>query len=511
VHKYAPGDHCTTVNLLPEADRCATSKITAPSSAPSQSGDMFSNVAASSQPQATDGLFGGVTQSNQTGGGLFGGASQSTQTGGLFGTSTSKPPQSGGLFGGSQLGGGLFGGSNTQSSQSGGLFGGTGPQPAHTGGLFGGGTSQPTQSDSLFGGGGGNTQSGGLFGGGTSQPVRAGGLSGNPASTGQAGGLFAPSNTQGLSIYGPAQSAQQQTTGAPTLGTSFLGGTSTSNTSSGTKIDAEHLRSTTKFDQLNDQLQNEIAALDGFILRQIQLCNEVSDVLPSIAASGVNLPNDVAYVVQKLEEIEIGLENDAEEIVTLRDGIVKKDIAETKVCFRSVDRLKMPTQYQNHYQVPSSSPGSGITGGAYGGSGLSGWWNHPQTLQRSVRGTNGGSHSLTLPGEDDPDEAGGPANMVDLIDRRTSKMKTTLKGNTELLKEIEGFVESVELKIMQKERDLLDGNREPEDPINMLRFVFGAVEKSMYDVADKVGSARDSVQELVLGSVDRRLGSRLDW
>ena len=101
--------------------------------------------------------------------------------------------------------------------------------------------------------------------------------------------------------------------------------------------------------------------------------------------------------------------------------------------------------------------------------------------------------------------------MVDIMERRTSEMKRTLKSNTELLNEIEDFVESVELKILQKERDLVDGNREPEDPINMLRFVFGAVEKSMYDVADKVGAARDGVQEMVLGSVDRRGGSRLGW
>jgi len=465
---------------------------------------MFSNLSTSSQSQAPGGLFGGATQSNQTGGGLFGGASQSTQTGGLFGTSTSQPAQSGGLFGGSQSGGGLFGGANTQPTQSGGLFGGGASQPAQSGGLFGSGPSQPAQS-------------GGLFGGGSSQPARTGGLFGNATSTGQTGGLFAPKTTQAPSIFGPTQSTQQpstfgnQTTGAPTLGTSLLGGTSTNNPSSGTKIDAEHLRSTTKFDQLNDQLQTEIAALDGFILQQIQICNEVSDVLPSIAASGSNLPNDVAYVSQKLEEIEIGLENDAEEIVGLRDGVVRKDIAETKVCFRSVDRLKMPAQYQNQYQAPSSAPGASITGGVYGGSGLSGWWNHPQTLQRSVRGTNGGSRNLTLPGEEDPDEVGGPANMIDLIERRTGDMRNTLNTNTELLKEIEDFVESVEMKILQKERELRDGSREPEDPIAMLRFIFGAVEKGMYDVADGVGAARDAVQELVLGSVNRTVGSRLNW
>lgn len=461
---------------------------------------MFSN---SSQPQASGSLFGG----GSTGGGLFGSSSQPTQTGGLFGAPTPQPAQAGGLFGGPQSGGGLFGGGNTQGSQSGpGLFGGAPSQPAQAGGLFGGSTSQSTRPGGLFGAS--NTQSGGLFGSGTSQPAQTGGLFGSTPSAGQGSGLFPPRNTQpSSSIFGAAQSTQQPNA----LGTSFLGGTSTSNASSGTKIDAEHLRSTTKFDQLNDQLQSEIAALDGFILQQIQLSNEVSDVLPSIAASGANLPNDVAYVSQKLDEIEIGLENDAEEIVGLRDGIIKKDIAETKVCFRSVDRLKMPAQYQNHYQTSSTGPGSGITGGIYGGSGLSGWWNHPQTLQRSVRGTNGGSRSLTLPGEEDPDEVGGPANMVDLIERRTGEMKTTLQSNIELLKEVEDFVESVELKILQRERDLLDGNKEPEDPISMLRFVFGAVEKSMYEVADKVGAARDGVQELVLGSVDKRVSSRLDW
>ena len=490
---------------------------------------MFSNSAASSQPQTAGGLFGGTPQSNQTGGGLFGGASQSTQTGGLFGTASSQPAQSGGLFGGTQLGGGSLGsgntqasqsgglfGSNTQASQSGGLFGGN-TQTSQSGGLFGGTTSQPAQTGGLFGAGNTqSTQSSGLFGGGTSQPARTGGLFGNATSAGQAGGIFAPKTTQASSVFGPAQSTQQSNTlgnqaaGAPALGTSFLGNTSTSNTSA-TKIDAEHLRSTTKFDQLNDQLQSEIAALDAFILQQIQMCNEVSDLLPSIAASGANLPNDVAYVSQKLEEVEIGLENDAEEIVGLRDGVVKQDIIETKVCFRSVDRLKMPSQYQNQYQSPGSAPGSGITGGMYGGSGLSGWWNHPQTLQRSVRGTDSGSRSLTLPGEEDPDEAGGPANMIDLIERRVGEMKKTLESNKELLQEIEDFVESVELKVLQKERDLVDGTKEPDDPINMLRFIFGAVEKSMYDVADKVGGARDGVHELVLGSVDRMVGSRLDW
>lgn len=232
-------------------------------------------------------------------------------------------------------------------------------------------------------------------------------------------------------------------------------------------------------------------------------------MLPAIESSGANLPNDVVYVTQKLEEVKVGFENDAEEIAELKEKVVKKDAREAQVCFRAVDKLKMPAQYQNQYQDQSG-------GGVYGGSGISGWWNNPKTLQRSVRGTNGvgGSRSLPLPGDEDDDEAGAPANMVDLFGKRTEEMGTTLKNNRDLLKEIEDFVESVETKIVHRERELMDernGNRQPEDQVRMLRYVFGAVEKSLYDVADKVGGARDGVQELIMGSVDKRSGSRLEW
>ena len=279
--------------------------------------------------------------------------------------------------------------------------------------------------------------------------------------------------------------------------------------SSSTKIDLDHLRPTTKYDQLTDALQSQIADLDTNILNQIQMCNEVSSILPAISSSGSNLPNDVTYVTSKLAEVRIGFENDAEEITSLRDHVVKKDAREAQICFRNIDRLKMPAQYQSSYQ---STTGSGGGGGVYGGSGLSGWWNHPQTLQRSVRAASG-IRSITLP-DDDEDKDTGPADVLSLFDRRTDEFKDTLKSNIELLKEIEDFVDSVEMKIVQRERELNDernGTREPEDQVQMLRYVFGAVERSLYDVADKVGGARDGVQELVMASADRRVGTRLDW
>ncbi|ERF74350.1 hypothetical protein EPUS_02037 [Endocarpon pusillum Z07020] len=399
--------------------------------------------------------------------------------GGLFGAAASKPASSGGLFGTAAgqtaPSSGLFG-STSQSTQGGGLFGTASSQTAPSGGLSGGDSSQ-------------SSQAGGLFGAMPSQPSQ--GLFSKPQAP-QAGSLLGGSNQGGASQPAATLNLGQQTT----LGAS----------SSGTRIDLEHLRPTTKFDHLTEDLQREILNLDTAILNEINRCNEVSNLLPAIAATGSNIPNDVAYVAQKLEEVETGLENDAEEIQDLKENVVKKDANEAKVCFREVDRLKMPAQYQASVTGPAAS-----VSGVYGGHGLSGWWNHPQTLQRSIRGGSGtgGSRSLQLPGDEDEDApAGVPTNIVDFFDRKTDEMRKALAENKSLLTEIEEFVMSVENKIVVKQREVTgrdgraSGLQGEDDPVNLLRYVFGEFERSLYEVADKVGSARDGVQELFLGRTD---------
>lgn len=327
-------------------------------------------------------------------------------------------------------------------------------------------------------------------------------------------GLFQP--TQGLFNTSQVQQPnsflgglnQGDAVKAAAAATLNLGQQSTHGASaSNARIDLEHLRPTTKFDQLTEDLQREIVNLDTAVLNEINRCHEVSNLLPTIAATGSNIANDVAYVTQKLEEVETGLENDADEIQNLKEITVKKDANEARVCFREVDRLKMPSQYQFSISGPASSTSSGV----YGGHGLSGWWNHPQTLQRSIRGGTGagGSRALQLPGDDEEKDglASGPTNLVDFFDRRTEEMKKALAENKSLLAEIEEFVVSVESKIAAKHREVMGregkANRiqGEEDPVDLLRYVFGEFERSLYEVADKVGGVRDGVQELVLGGV----------
>jgi nucleoporin p58/p45 len=277
-------------------------------------------------------------------------------------------------------------------------------------------------------------------------------------------------------------------------------------TTSQAQIDIQHLRSTTKFDQLTPDLQKEIEAVDTLILNQIKLATEVADLLPTVIAAGETLPSGLEFVGQKLDEVEAGLGNDAEAIVAARDDSFKKNELEAKCLFRAVDRLKMPRQYQQAAHATNES----LTGnGVYGGAGLSGWWNNPQTLRGSVRSSNTQGDKIQLPGEDMEEAHNGPKTLVELFNNRADGMQQAIETNKRLLGEVEDFVQGLEGKIVGKERELNErlnygdrngaGFSERDHQLQLLRYVFGEVQRSLYDVADKVGAARDDVAQLTIG------------
>lgn len=212
------------------------------------------------------------------------------------------------------------------------------------------------------------------------------------------------------------------------------------------------------------------------------------------------------FINTKLEELEQGLENDAEAIVSFKSGDLKLDEAEAKCIFRTVDRMKIPRQYQ----VAGESNGVNVLGASTSnGTGLSGWWNQPQTL-RGARSTSAmGGQSVQLVNDDtDDSSSSGPKTMMDLFDRRTETFKRVNGDQKQLLEEIENFIEGLEDKIITKERELNDrinygsGNaaerreEEKERRMNQLRFVFGEVQRGLFEVADKVSTTRDGIVEL---------------
>ncbi|PGH08086.1 hypothetical protein AJ79_06086 [Helicocarpus griseus UAMH5409] len=459
----------------------------------------------------------------------------------LFGTPATTQPQSGGLFSGlgtqnqqqqKPAGGGLFGlgGSSTQQTQqgqqgSGSLFGGLGSgstqQPSTTGGgsLFGAGTQQqqqPQQTGGLFGG----TQqkpatTGSLFGGGatsTSQaqstPSLFGGLGQTAGASTTGGGLFGNQTNQQQQ-----QQPQQQTQQGPTL--SLFGGNRNTTTQAeqrpsgstvqGVKIDVSNLVPTTKFESCTDELKKEIEAIDTFILNQIRMCNEVSDILPTISSQAALVPNDVDFVQGKLDTLQEALENDAHGIEHART-LVSRDTGEAKLAFRALDTLLLPLQYQ-----PTAADR---------------WLSPNQQSQsipgRSLRSNLSARHMLALPEDAEADSsvgaAGGPTNLVDYFSQRTDDMNGVVEKYRRNLKEIEDHLRGVEASLTQQISDLSSRSRDAGAPSHAatsraseLAATLGDVETAILGVAGRVGGVREEVQEMVLGPVGMHGGMTNGW
>ncbi|KAK0715970.1 hypothetical protein B0H67DRAFT_645649 [Lasiosphaeris hirsuta] len=374
-----------------------------------QAGGLF-GTAASQPAQQTSSSFGTATSQpqQQTGGGLFG-AAQPQQTGGLFGQTTTQPQQGGGLFGQtatqSQQGGGLFGGQQQpqqqqqqQQQQTGtGLFGQAPSQPQQSGGLFGN-TAQPQQQQQQTGGLFGNTaqpqqqqQTGGLFG--STQPAQTGGLFGNTAQTQQTGGLFGSSLQQqqqpqgnggmfgqsipkqqgsmfggfGQSTAQPQQQQQQQQPGfgQSTQGVGLTMGQSTNQQPQvvpGVRIDVSNIRPTTRFNDLQEDLQKEIAMIDDNIQKCIRDKEAVEAFLPSHGDQLAGIPNDVNFVGRKSDGAQAALSGDIVAINQLRD-LVKVDADNARLSFKAIDNLRLPTQYhQAGLWSTRGQPAAGGTG-----------------------------------------------------------------------------------------------------------------------------------------------------
>ncbi|PWY91726.1 nucleoporin NUP49/NSP49 [Aspergillus sclerotioniger CBS 115572] len=440
-----------------------TSTSTTPATT-STSGGLFGNLGnTAAQPKPAGGLFGnlgGTTQQSQpSGSNMFSGLggqqqSNTTSSGGLFGgaTATSSQPQSGGLFSGA--------GTTTNNTQGGNAGGGLF-------GNLGGTTTTQTQSKPLFGGLGSSTAAGGGLFGGANQTSAQQQQSQKPT----------------LSLFGNQGTTVQQPTQPPAAtGTTVI---------PGVKVDVSNILPTTKYESCADEIKAELERFDNFVLNQIKICNEVANMIPTIASQGETIPNDVEFVQGKLETMQHALENDAGDIDQLRN-LVSRDAAEAQVAFRAIDTLKLPLQYQS-------------SGGA-------GWWSQDQKVSdgQALRSTR--KNTLALPDdvESDPSTAtsvnGVPVNLVDYFSQRSEEMGVVLERYTRNLKEIEDHLHGVESTLERQIHDFVTSRSRdgptagtPKSIISDLATVLGDVEAGILGVASRLGGVTEQVQEVVLG------------
>ncbi|KAG2162378.1 hypothetical protein JADG_002117 [Aureobasidium aubasidani] len=429
--------------------------------APSSSGGNTTASNTQQQQPNTTGLFGQAPAAS----------SQPQQSGGLFGasTATSQPQQSGGLFGNTSAAPAakptlsLFG--NTQSSTS-----TSQPQQQQSGGLFGGATANNNNTSTtggLFGGAAANNTSsntGGMFGSSTQNQAQPqnnnAGLFGAPKPAPP--GLFGSSTAQqsnnnfGSSLLNPlGGSTVRPLAGSLTMG---QGNTAQSSTQPGVKIDLSNLRPTTRFSDLHDDLKKQIEFIETSIRKQENYATQCEAMIVGHAANLESIKPDVDLIQNKIETVELALENDGAAIANAKE-LVQRDAGDLIRVARMAENLQLPQQY--HY----------------------------------------GRSSRPATTDDEYD-----IDLVGYFGKQAEVMQKTLDTYTSHLAEIEAHLRVVEGSTVQQAHQLAaqrTGGRagNSSDNVRELAETLRGFESGILGAAGLVGSCREGVNELILGKI----------
>jgi len=324
---YESGMNLPSANLSPSGS--------AQTNQQSQAGTLFGGSAQVSKPTLS---FGTTSTTSQPSTSLFGSTttSSSQPTGGLFGA-TPATQSTGWTFGNQSTGSGF--GSTTTTAPTTGLFGASTSTQPQQGAQFGGALSQPKPGPF----------SGFNFGpqqtGSSNNPLFS---ASNPAPAPAKPSLFeipnVQSQQQGSTLFGVSSQPQQQTV-------------------PGVKIDLSNIKPTTRFSELNEDLQNTIIQIDNFIEQQVKWATEIQESLPARGASLTTIPTDVEFLTQRAEAVEEALDTDAQAIKRLKEGLAA-DQDDARRCFAALENLKLPAQF--HYSGLAAAAAAGLAGGGGG-------------------------------------------------------------------------------------------------------------------------------------------------
>lgn len=234
----------------------------------------------------------------------------------------------------------------------------------------------------------------------------------------------------------------------------------------GVRIDTANIRSTTRFNDLHEDLQREIINIDKIIQAQIQLKHDCDAIMPSHHGQLSNIPHDVDFCQRKIAGVEDSIETDAESISHIRN-LVKTDAENAKLSFRAVDNLKLPPQYHT-----------------------SGIW--------SAKSANTDARSQGSSEE-------GTQDLVGFFSAAADELAATLSRYQNNITEIEQHLRGVEANSAQQINALIarrnGGYGAQENPAQELAGALSEFEQSILGVAVEVGAAREGVQSLQLGLV----------
>lgn len=230
----------------------------------------------------------------------------------------------------------------------------------------------------------------------------------------------------------------------------------------GVRIDMSNIRSTTRFNDLHDDIQKEIMNIDNVIQTQIRLKNDCDAIMPKHDEQLAQIPTDVEFCRRKLIGFENASDSDVHSIAVVQ-RFIRTDAEHAKLSFKAIDNLKLPPQY--HTPGIWSSKGS--------------------------------------PSNNEANGSGDAQNIVGFFSSTADELANTLEKYQKQILEIEQHLRSVEATSAQqinalvaKRNGISNGQ---DDPMEQLTGALRDFESSLLGVASKVGGVREGVQGLQLG------------
>lgn len=248
----------------------------------------------------------------------------------------------------------------------------------------------------------------------------------------------------------------------------------------GVRIDLSNLRNTTRFNDLQEDLQKEIATIDAHIQSCMAQKDQVDAFLPQHEAQLEEIPGDVRFVSRKYAAVDSALGADLQAIKTMRDQ-VKADAEEAKLSFNAVNNLLLPSQYH-------VSPG-------FFGSSSRQTQQQQQQQQQQQHQQQGGSNGTTDGSQPTSED------LVSYFSRATDEMDEQIKRLQKTVREIDTHLGGVQQNIMEQASRLqasngtLGGNGQDERVMELYQ-VLRDFEEGIVQVATVVGGAREGVTEL---------------
>lgn len=227
------------------------------------------------------------------------------------------------------------------------------------------------------------------------------------------------------------------------------------------RIDLSNLKGTTRFSDLQENLQKTVEDIDKFVLGQIHHQEELQSFMPAHGDMLENVPNDVKFVSRKYEGARNALESDAQAIEAAR-ALVNQDADHARLSFRAIDNLKLPQQY------------------------------HTPNLW-APRQTPAGTANTETDGQD----------LVGFFSKTADDMDDQLRKYQSNLAEIESHMHGVQDGLVDQLQKMMatknGSSSSSDDKIQELVAVLREFEQGILKVAADVGGAREGMMSLQLG------------